>query len=534
MSRFLTILEVSQKQAYIFSSSKLQDNIRRSDEIAVITGIGYMQEALDMSGVQDRKIKLSDQLVYSGGGHTILEFETRSDANFVVKQVTRRILEELPEIEMFASTTEYDETKTPGMNIKELTKALEIKKSFRKASFHQGTFGIEKIDLNTARPVPAVKGAGIPLSTGGYQPPEGCCAVTRFEDLGGDKGEANFIAVVHIDGNAMGRRVEKISSSCGVGEWEEYKRRMKSFSESVTRDFSAAYSKMEERVRGPVLDSYWMNSGPLSEIPFKKKGNDICFPVRKIINEGDDICFVSEGRIGVACAAAFLEELDRQRNEEDKNTYAACAGVALVHQKYPFYRAYELAEQLCSNAKRFGVTLGTQAAGEENGAELGAGASCIDWHIEFGEIQDTLDDTRAEYETSDGARLELRPYLVKGPKELMEAEPVRHYRNFEKLMRRILNREDFYSSGALKQLRGVLKRGSNAASEYLKFHKIEEIGRDAYLEIYADPDYGLVGTGKKQDRKIFMETADGKTRSLIFDAIEMMDIYLPLKEEKEK
>ena len=37
MSRYLTILEVSGKQNYIFSSNKLKDNVHRSAEIAYMT-----------------------------------------------------------------------------------------------------------------------------------------------------------------------------------------------------------------------------------------------------------------------------------------------------------------------------------------------------------------------------------------------------------------------------------------------------------------------------------------------------------------
>ena len=70
MERFLTIIEVSQKQAYIFSDNKLRENIKRSEEIAYVTGTDYIKKALDGS----LKSPVSGHLVYAGGGHTILEF----------------------------------------------------------------------------------------------------------------------------------------------------------------------------------------------------------------------------------------------------------------------------------------------------------------------------------------------------------------------------------------------------------------------------------------------------------------------------
>lgn len=66
------------------------------------------------------------------------------------------------------------------------------------------------------------------------------------------------------------------------------------------------------------------------------------FPVRNIILAGDDVCFVTEGRIGVECARIFLEKIWGKVNSVDNKNYSACAGVAIVHQKYPFIRHISL------------------------------------------------------------------------------------------------------------------------------------------------------------------------------------------------
>ena len=34
-----------------------------------------------------------------------------------------------------------------------------------------------------------------------------------------------------------------------------------------------------------------------------------------------------------------------------ENKFSACAGICYCHPHYPFHRAYEIAEELCSNAK---------------------------------------------------------------------------------------------------------------------------------------------------------------------------------------
>ena len=542
MSRVLTILEVSQKQMYIFSSNKLRDNISRSKKIAQITSVEYIHESAGLFGEGAAVFDEEKNLVYSGGGHTILEFESEEASRAVVKAYTRRVLTEIPDIEVFASHILYDEKETPGENVRKLIAGLEKKKSVRAASFHQGTFGIEAIDVNTGRPVRrdspgkvmAADTKGTEVGEGEEsregkgtrhekkadllaEVPEGFALTATFEKLGGTKDETNFIAVIHIDGNAMGKRVEELSARFGPGEWEKYRENMRCFSQSIADDFGEAYRQMQDRLAkaveerlSPILSLAYDNGSP-------------CFPARLVIAEGDDICMVTEGRVGIECAAEFLNALGSRKNKVDGQGYAACAGVALVHQKYPFYRAYELAEELCSKAKSFGVTLG----GPDEGAQL----SSIDWHIEFGELQDSLDDTRKQYETADGNRLELRPYIVSGPQKLLEKEPVRLYSHFRTLMERLNAKEDAYGRGRLKELRQVMKRGERDLESYLVFHKIEELGRDAYYGVYEDIDISsqVPGSGNRLKGKTFFVTTDGKKRSLLFDAIEAMDTWLPLE-----
>ena len=45
MARQLMILEVSQKQAYIFASRKLRDNMLRSAQIAYVTSDAFFRKA---------------------------------------------------------------------------------------------------------------------------------------------------------------------------------------------------------------------------------------------------------------------------------------------------------------------------------------------------------------------------------------------------------------------------------------------------------------------------------------------------------
>ena len=147
LDRVLTILEVSRKQDYIFSSKKLRENADRSNEIAYVTGSEFFRESAKNLYDEQRN------MVYAGGGHTVLQFDSADQAVAFTRAVTEDALRRFEGMEIFAKTLPYDESKTPGENLNALSAALERKKAFRQSSFRQMSFGIEALDsLQNYRP----------------------------------------------------------------------------------------------------------------------------------------------------------------------------------------------------------------------------------------------------------------------------------------------------------------------------------------------------------------------------------------------
>lgn len=522
MAHALVKLEVSQKQAYIFSSNKLKDNVLNSAVIAWIMSPEYFAQTVTVNG-KSELFDLKKNLVYSGGGHIVLDFEEKENAVDFVRIVTFQIHKDYPEIEVFAKILEYSENEGKKANsmidkLVELSKELESKKSARLSAFHQGTFGIEKIDSTTLKPIlksvdgKKYDGQKMPkteLEIEGDLSPAGYNLVNKFEDLGGSHGESSFIAVVHIDGNAMGARVKTIydgGKSDKRAKWDKFKDKLKSFSDSIDNDFKGAYKDMVQIVQENLED------GRFADLDLK--GNN--FPVRRIITAGDDICFVTDGRIGIECAVAFINALSKKRNKQDKTGYSACAGVAIVHQKYPFYQAYDLAEKLCSNAKKFGASISDK--GE---------ISAIDWHIEYGEMKDTLDEIRDQYNTVDNYRLELRPYVVM-PEKSKDKEKIRQYCYFKKLMNDMRKTKFFSSRSKMKEFRSVLKQGNTAVDAFVKFNKMEEISKTV-LQVYTEKEIKEILNQGGLKGSWFDSGKDGVKRSLLFDVLEAADTYIAFK-----
>ena len=535
MSRCLTILEVSQKQNYIFSSNKVRDNIVNSAVIAYVLGEEYIGKILQNTDYVEEK-----NMVYSGGGHTILEFPDQETAKRMVALITKRIYCEFDGLTVFAKNEIFDDSEHLDKCLTELTKSLERKKSVRLASFHQGSYGIEKVDSGTMDIVEVAPDSSIEKSekriseekkkvehteygvTAKEFTPDGYDPVYQFDELGGAKNDSNFISVVHIDGNGMGKRVEELYKVSSEKTWEESKELLKNFSKSIDDDFKKSYKEMIKEV------AYNLQEKGLNE---KLSLKDKKFPVRRIITAGDDICFVTEGRIGIECARIFIQKLTKKENKVDKKRYAACAGVVIVHQKYPFYRAYELAEMLCSNAKKYGA----QISPEDNGRRV----SAIDWHIEFGELKDSLDEIRQSYTTFDQNRLEMRPYIISLLDKDMDKDEyiddekyiAKKYDNFKRIISRIQNNESEYGNGKIKELRSALKQGEVATRNYLIFNKMEDIivenkpKEDRITEL----DLMRAFTGRTEKGMAFVLMSDNKKHSILYDSIELMDSYIALE-----
>lgn len=466
----LDIVEVSRKQAYIFSSNKLKDNVERSAQIARVTGSAFFEKYCG------NEYSAQENLVYSGGGHTVLCFDDEEKAKAFNRTLTRIVLENYPEMEMFVKLHPYDKEKSPGENLKELTKALEKKKSIRRASFRHGTFGFEEVDRNTFEPV-RVKirehdRDAIAQMEGNVDKellPDGFKSVKEFKELGG-----SFIAVVHIDGNGMGARVKKLYQKLEADNlsWDQFRKKIREFSEAVDADYKMAYKEMLDTI---------VDSSTIKELTAEDKH----LPVRRIILSGDDVCFVSDGRIGIETARIYIEKLSEKINAVDGGKYAACAGVSVVHAKYPFFMAYELAESLCKNAKLFGAKISP--------ADNGNSVSSIDWHLAYGELQDNLEEEREEYRSVDGNLLCARPYIIKSE---VDTGCLRSYDDFKKVLKKIMSTDDAAARGRIKALRNVLKQADDEIRYYRDFYNLQQL---------METDY-----------------------SILFDAIETMDTFISI------
>ena len=93
MKEFLTVLEVSQKQKYIFQTNRLAENIGASIIIREVT------EELPIQFISP------EEYVFSGGGKSVYAFSSEEAAKRFVSSVSRAAMEQYPGIELYMANS---------------------------------------------------------------------------------------------------------------------------------------------------------------------------------------------------------------------------------------------------------------------------------------------------------------------------------------------------------------------------------------------------------------------------------------------
>lgn len=302
----------------------------------------------------------------------------------------------------------------------------------------------------------------------------------------------NDIAIVHIDGNNMGAR---FSSCNGLEE-------RSALSEKVATKTLESFKSLVQW----IIDKYDVLTKNLEL-------TDKMLPIRPIIVGGDDITFVCNARIAVQAAHFLMKEL---LSDNHGMSIDSCAGIAVIPTSYPFFRGYQMAEQLCDSAKSK-----MRAYNKDNGVN----ESCwLDFAFLHGETAPTLEQFFANEYSSLTDNMHYGPYRVyKVDASITEKDIFALTKLLECTYQFNLSKEKTYKGELLahnkiKELRSVLQ--DNQHIQDLFIEQLEKNGKRL-------PD--IVGWDSFAKR-LWNEVKMGDTRELktpYVDAIELMDYILP-------
>lgn len=366
--------DVSGIQEYIFATNRLRENAGASCQVTRILE-QYLPDAIEeavsrqayiLSWKTGNELKLLEdegiaaEIIYIGGGNAMVLFRERAAFQKVCQILGRQVAVSCQGIYLVAACLE-----TCLQNFKDDIQNLNAKLAQNKANMVRqpvySPFPVVEQDHLNYQPITrrceaenyliedmtemkyqklsAYKWSKVHKSEKLYPSIEGIEDYdypVNMDCLCKNHGENSYIAVVHIDGNGMGKQMKELLES--YEDYGEAISGLRKKSIEISELFRSVYKAMLSK-----LQSY-------SERLSNGESEEIIFPLRPIVLDGDDFTYLCTADLAIPTAAGFLEMLSEiQKEQEEKIT--ACAGIAFVHSHFPFYVAYQIAEESCSNAK---------------------------------------------------------------------------------------------------------------------------------------------------------------------------------------
>lgn len=533
MNKVLTIVDTAGIQDYVFRTNKLRQIIGASYLVNAATK-DWVEEVLKKDGLSKR--------IYSGGGNAMLLFDSMEEATLFSTQLSKKCIEQAPGLRLVVAHKEfdYDTVALGGQNgiINQVFELLSKLKAEGNAWQLETSLGVTQDCPYTSQPVviESLKILGeieLPISAEALAKNNAKakasfnhfkCTVDNAErtfplaedidDITGKDSSKNLIAIVHIDGNDIGKRITDL-----VAEHGEASNNLAL--QTKLKDLSARINEASEQALKNILtylchaiygDVLFLKGGKKIEL-FTKKENDEkkpILPIRPIVLGGDDLTLICDGRIALDLTVKYLQAAQAQ-TLSDNSPYYCKAGVCIVKRHFPFYPAYQLSLQLSSSAKALRKEVLNEIEEWKNNNDYQTWSfddhkfSSLDWQICLNGIKGNLHEIRAEEYSGQFGQLNMRPLTLAdlGPTKPGEAQPIytswRTWKHFLELLAE-MNDPDILPRNKAKLFREVLREKDDVITSFLKFNRIK-------LDDLTYP------TGWHNDRSAY------------FDALELQDIY---------
>lgn len=528
MSQYtLTVVDTAGIQDYIFGTNQLRQNVGASYLVDCATR-KWVVEALpsphnvkDLDGKEpftEQAIEagqLAAEVVYAGGGNTVILFASHEEAVAFAHRLTRRILTQSPGLQVVLVHKDFDwQMEALGGEQGVISKAI-AELAGRKADHLASSpllglgvtaacafTGLPAVDTDEGRPIAAEVKAKLDaepeasrrflnlVDLGGYE------SVRDFDDFG-TPGESSYIAVIHTDGNGMGKRIQAIRERFPrPADNRAYIREVRAFSLSVQSTARAALRRTVNRLVASIRVV-----GGKKMIGDVIQVRDNRLPFRPIVFGGDDVTFVCDGRLGLSLAACYLKQFSSQQLTDKAPAYCR-AGIAVVRTHYPFARAYTLADHLCKSAKDY-------IKGRQQPPYSEDGLTAMDWHFAVGGlIRDLPDVRRLEYSVPEGTLL-MRPIRLTDP-----GKDWRSWSTLSHITREFQTGEQWAGRrNKVNGLRDALRSGPESVRHFLAVYNVGKLP-----SIPEQPEMESQGWHGG--------------RCGHFDAIEAMDFFVPLEGEE--
>ena len=310
MDKYLYGASLQGLQEFIFKTNKLKEIIGASEIIKGFDEIDFKKEF----SLQD-----APEIILQAAGNVRMIFENVDDVKKIVKYLPKKMMEKAFGITHSQSVVKLDSYAEASFKLEQNLK-IQRNKNLLPLDLHESAFGINP---KTGLPAVCVK-AGDFYDKASLQKTEAyneAKAKDRSLENLNIKNAKNKIAIIHIDGNGLGGIVRELQ-----------KHDIREFSKTLDKATKEAYKKAEGSCLRDETDS--------------KK-------IRKVILGGDDVTLICSADIALDFTYSFLKNFEKNTKNIYKNrSLSACAGIAYCNEKFPFFYAVKLAENLCAYAKK--------------------------------------------------------------------------------------------------------------------------------------------------------------------------------------
>ena len=543
---YLVIVDTTQIQPYVFGSNRLRENTGASQLVSEATETWALKTVQSVAArnnikvdgmldstkrIEDSGTNLAAEVLYAGGGNVIVLFRDEADAKIFTRQLSRKTLTDAPNLQLVLAQQPFDWNQSLYEQVEATFKKLAEEKRSRLVTAPLLGLGVTVMCRSTGLPAvgvtpPVGRDLGYPASAEIAAKLDAAPAAHKrlqemfaaalddtysfprdFDELGRSAGEHSYIAIVHADGDGIGKRIQEIGKCYQKPEQNrEYITTLRQFSGAVERAAQSALLNILVRLKKKIdlttglLIHKSVQGKELTRIELKREDDQWLLPFRPVVFGGDDVTFVCDGRLGVSLAVEYLRQFEIQTAKlpDGKGQATACAGIAIVKTHYPFARAYGLADELCKSAKSYR-------------RKQNLTGSCLDWHFAMSGLAGGIEEIRRREYTANEGHLTLRPLtLNKNTKE--------SHRTWDVVQQGITTFQGDDWAGRrnkVKALRDTLREGTAAVKQFLtKFNESKNL---------PDTEPSMANWPKEGWHGGYCG---------YFDAIELVDGFIPLEGEQ--
>lgn len=305
-------------------------------------GKEFSQKAFERM-MQDEKCaaRYAGEVVYERGGNFFVLYKDKETCIEINKIFTRKLLKELYTLKVLCT---YIELENGLVNFIEDRKKLYEKHRISEAEesvicpvntlpFVQvdevTSLPLTKYNENTRKKVSTEAEAKLAKHLDVYNEKYG---EKDLDKLVTRKGEESLLAVVYIDGNNMGAKVQNVLGT--ETSYDQCVKKLRETSEFIQKNY------VEDRIKD--IDQMLEEKAKKGK---KKAGK------RLVVFAGDEINLICNARDAYDIAKTYLKGLHQVSWKDSTEPCSACAGIAIFHSHAPYAQAYKVAEECCESGK---------------------------------------------------------------------------------------------------------------------------------------------------------------------------------------